>query len=148
VAARALAANEASKVMATVQVADITKLVIAAQGRIDMVVRKITLDLYTKVIMATPVDTGRARGGWTASTGQPDLTDTQHADRSGAATVSNMTGRLSSTPVIGMKIYLTNNVGYIRYLEYGSSMQAPQGMVRIAATQFASVLRAANQALP
>jgi hypothetical protein len=140
--------------MAHVRAVDLTKLIVAAQHRIDMVVRKITLDLYGRVIMRTPVDTGRARGGWTCSVDQPDLSDTGTLDPTGSTTMGVMASRVSTEQVLGVKIYLTNNVEYIRFLEYGAeigahgSPQAPQGMVRLTVKEFADALDKANQAIP
>ena len=120
-----------------------------------MVVRKVVLDLYTRVILATPVDTGRARGGWACSVGAPDTSDTGRTDTTGQGSVGAMTSQISAQQsVLGVKMYLTNNVEYIRFLEYGGeigargSPQAPQGMVRVAVNQFADALERANKNIP
>lgn len=70
-----------------------------------------TGDLFTSIILLTPVDTGRARGGWQIES--------------------------SETAGGGIHIEIFNSVPYIIYLEFGWSTQAPRGMVRISLAQFA-----------
>ena len=45
--------------MGTIFSADIQKFVDKAKGNIDIIVRKVSLDLFRKVIIKSPVDTGR-----------------------------------------------------------------------------------------
>lgn len=76
------------------------------------------------VILATPVDTGRARGNWLASLGLPIESPSEREDQSGHVTVSEnnsiITGRKT-----GQNIYITNNLPYINKLNNGYSAQAP-----------------------
>jgi hypothetical protein len=39
-------------------------------------------------------------------------------------------------------IYLTNNLPYIKKLEYGSSQQAPRGMARVTIADFERIVQA------
>ena len=47
--------------------------------------RKIALELLRRLIMRTPVDSGRARGNWQASVGTPATGETGTTDKSGSA---------------------------------------------------------------
>jgi hypothetical protein len=52
---------------------DIQRFVDKANGNINLVVRKVALDLFTRVIMKSPVDTGRfgAIGRWRSGRFRP-----------------------------------------------------------------------------
>jgi len=68
---------------------------------------------FTAMKERTPKDTGHARGSWTI-------------------------GRDSSVPFLQFE--LGNGVEYIVYLEFGSSKQAPTGMVRVTLNEQAGAL--------
>lgn len=87
------------------------------------------IELFTGVILASPVDTGRFRANWNFSTGRPDLTMTEQADPSGRQAIHAATnGVIAST--LESRLYLSNNLPYAIPLEMGYSKQAPEGMVR------------------
>jgi hypothetical protein len=107
----------------------------------DQVVRSTLLQITEMVIMRTPVDTGRARGNWLPSLGSP-ASGEGSPDPGGTQTIQ------SALPVIrdatGDIYYLTNNLPYIRRLEYeGWSGQAPAGMLRVSVQEFERALRQA-----
>lgn len=92
--------------------------------------RIVSIKLFSAIIADTPVDTGEAIGGWIPSMDGP---------------VSGPTGRRSPIPqgelaaavraLPSRVAYLTNSVGHISLLEYGTasygfSPKAPEGMVR------------------
>ena len=129
---------------------DVSKWVRKAKGNTSAVVRKIVFDLGARVIMRTPVDTGRARANWMFSIGTPDRGTTESLDKL-AGTNSRGVGRsvakanLSEAlanydPFKNPIIYFTNSVPYIGRLEYGSSKQAPQGMIRLTVAEFMGVV--------
>ena len=125
---------------------DITKFVEKAGDRADLVVRKVALDLFSKVVLKTPVDTGRARGHWTAGVNHAPAGLTGRLDKSGAGAIAGIAATVS-TARAGDSIYLANNLPYIVRLEYGHSKQAPAGMVRTTIDEFqAAVNRAAAEA--
>lgn len=119
-------------------------------NRLDERVRAATIGVFSSVIKMTPVDTGRARGNWQCTIGQPATTKNWQSDAEMAmiATVPNHAG---------MKVYLTNNLPYIQKLEYGGygtgegatikttrdgfSVQAPYGMVRISIDRFEGLMQ-------
>ena len=123
---------------------DISKWVEKAGDRADLVVRKVALDLMTKIVLKTPVDTGRARGHW--GVGINSITYGSGLDKSGSAPIAEATVRLQGATA-GDTVYIANNVPYIVRLEYGHSKQAPGGMVRTTIDEFQSAVnRAAEQA--
>lgn len=74
------------------------------------------LDLFVAIKLKTPVDTGRAKSGWRIA-------------------VLNQQKFL-------VQWRITNFSEYIVFLEFGHSMQAPKGMVRISLDKFSKTLKA------
>ena len=104
------------------------------------VVRKIALDALKGIVQKTPVDTGRARGNWQVTLGQPAAGEVGYVEKGGGPTISKGTGEILVAPPIG-KIWLTNNVPYIQKLEHGlpgGSRQAPAGMVQLTLVEIQS----------
>lgn len=142
------------------------------EQRASAVTRKIGLELFGRVILKTPVDTGRARGAWVASVGRPSSqvpaglpgkrarkairggkagTVATRSSGAGSAAIAAMTPIVAGSQ-LGQRVYLANNVTYIRVLDFGlhtgvaryeargrsyvvrrvqGSRQAPAGMVGI-----------------
>lgn len=86
--------------------------------------------LNSLVVNRTPVDTGRARGGWVASVGSPSQ-GKGRADKGGQGTIRSANNQADKAIKNKDIYYLANNVKHIVKLEYGSSDQAPNGMVRV-----------------
>lgn len=92
--------------------------------------RVVAFDFLRRVIQKTPVRTGRARAGWHSyllANGRPT---------SGGDPVAVAEGRRASAyreDFTGSEqfIILVNAVRYIVLLEFGSSRQAPAGMMRL-----------------
>lgn len=96
-----------------------------------MIFRKIALDLDTRIVLSTPVDTGRARGNWFPSINTPsNAVNPTASDRSGSGAINAAAGLIGRAE-IGTVIWFTNNLPYILPLENGWSGQAPTGMVDI-----------------
>lgn len=114
---------------------DIGAWVAKAGDRADLVVRKVSLDMFTKVILKSPVDTGRFRGNWQTGIGSAPGGILETLDKSGSAAISKMSGVIQGARA-GDSIYLSNNLSYAVKLEYGHSKQAPQGMVRTTVEEF------------
>lgn len=124
---------------------DIQKFVNKAKGNITLVIRKIALDLFRRVIMKSPVDTGRFKGNWQVAIGSIPAGVLAIDDKSGTATISKMTAAVLGLKA-GQVIYLVNNLEYARPLEYGHSKQAPAGVVRTTLQEFPQVVsKAANE---
>jgi hypothetical protein len=100
------------------------------EGKIVQITRMIGLEVLKRVILKTPVDTGRARGNWFVAIGAPSAAVNGKPDKTGQGALN-----AGSAVITGLTeaqaIYLTNNLPYIGRLEAGSSQQAPAGMVAI-----------------
>jgi len=115
---------------------DISKFVEKSKLDLKTVVRKIMLDVFVRVILRTPVDTGRARGNWQTTLGGPAASEIDRKTKvGGGAPASEAASVVATFPGDGY-VYLTNNVPYILPLEYGSSQQAPAGMVRLTLAEY------------
>ena len=112
-----------------------------AGANIELVARKSTADLFAAVVRRSPVDTGRFRANWNVSYGSADYTTSDSTDQ-----VRGTTQALKAlTLPVGGVTYLANGLPYARRLEYGYSAQAPGGMVRLAAAEFADYVREATR---
>lgn len=98
--------------------------------RVDYVHRAVGFQLFTAVIMDTPIDTGLARGSWWPSKGTPVMGGAQRMDASGLSAMRDVEA-VVRTARFDDVLFLMNNVSYIVPLEYGWSKQQPEGMVRI-----------------
>lgn len=110
-----------------------------ANGNMDLVVRKVCFDIFARVIMRTPVDTGRARGNWMAGVGTMPIGETGAIDKGGAATAEAIQG-VSLSAKAGDIVYLTNTLPYILKLEQGWSSQAPSGMISVTLREYPGVV--------
>lgn len=88
-------------------------------------VRAMALTFVKKVIPRTPVDTGRARAGFTAVPRSPRVKGAGAAEGRKQSEYKEQASRDSYAAT------LTNAVPYITYLELGSSQQAPSGFIRL-----------------
>lgn len=103
--------------------------------------KKIALDLFTKIIVKTPVDTGRARGNWQITINAPatGVIDVTGGKSSGDGALTAGSKKISSVKGF-VTIFITNNVDYIGFLEEGSSDQAPKGMVALSIAEVSASL--------
>lgn len=116
----------------------LSALAARSNARLETVVRRVTIDIYRRVILRSPVDTGRFRANWNISYGTPDVTFTGATNKNTTLTAAERSV-VASFPVGGIS-YLANGLPYARELEFGSSTQAPQGMVRLTVREFASAV--------
>lgn len=128
-------------------VLDIQRFVNAANGKLDLVVRKVALELFSRVIQKTPVRTGRLKGNWQVAIGSIPSGTLELNDPSGGATISRV-----DAAVLGLKagdiISLVNNLSYANKIEMGYSKQAPSGMVRTTVLEFGGVVTQAVNGTP
>jgi hypothetical protein len=102
--------------------------------------KKITFEAAKRLIQRTPVDTGRARGGWITTVGAPSTQVGGEDDKQGDSTLKKSVAALSNlTPF--QVIYITNNVEYIEVLENGHSKQAPRGMLKTTVHDLAQMFK-------
>ncbi len=98
-------------------------------AKVDETVRRVALAADQAVVMATPVDTGRARSNWIVRIGEASSEVREAAEvgsvlAEGQAVISQYKG--------GSSIHITNNLPYINRLNEGWSAQAPSGFVETA----------------
>ena len=108
----------------------IDKCISNLEQQLAMVVKKIAFDLFRKVILKTPVLTGRARANWLVSVAEPRSETVDETDKTGMKTLSEVQGVIAGWES-DSDIYLSNNLPYIYGLERGRSKKAPRGMVKI-----------------
>lgn len=96
--------------------------------------RRAALAINQTVILATPVDTGRARANWQVAIGSPITEAIDDEDPAGVATISRNEGVIKGHRD-KRDIILSNNVPYINELNKGSSSQAPAMFVELAVEQ-------------
>lgn len=109
--------------------------------KLDLAAQKIALEAFSRVILRTPVDKGRARGSWQVQIGSVPTGTIDLNDKTGAATISKVQAAASGMEA-GDVIYLASNLPYIMKLEEGHSDQAPAGMVGLTVQELQSI---ANQ---
>lgn len=132
---------------------DVSKWVRKAKGNTSAVIRKIAFDLGARIIMRTPVDSGRARANWMFAVGKPNTGTTDKLDTKtpvndagiGDSVSKNLLlqGLAGFDPMKQKSIFITNSLPYIKRLEFGWSKQAPAGMVRLTVAEFAGIARKA-----
>ena len=118
---------------------DVSKFVEKAKKNPEKVMRQVSIKLFSAIIKASPVDTGRFRMNWMASGGTPASGITDAVDKSGNTATGNATSFvLKATD--WHEFTLTNNLPYAQRLEYGWSQQAPQGFVRTNVSRFPQLI--------
>lgn len=126
---------------------DIAAFVERAKENADLVLRKVALDMFSRVVIKTPVDTGRARGAWQCAIGSIPVGQVNHLDKTGGETIARINAAVSPAKA-GDVVYLVANLPYINQLEYGWSAQAPSGMIRVTIAEWNGAVERAAQSLP
>jgi len=122
-------------------------------ANVNKVVKRTAIVVDQTVVLATPVDTGRARSNWIVSTGSPSsskiepyapgsklgLGETGNAGGAIAQGHAAVSGRLPGQP-----IFIVNNLSYIDELNKGHSDQAAAGFVEKAIQAGNAFLRKAK----
>ena len=98
--------------------------------------RVFALNLLSRLVYRTPVDTGRARANWQVSNVSPNTNERKRFKKNQPNAVATDTVARGQKNIDknkeGQSIWLANNLPYIQRLESGTwSKQAPQGMVAI-----------------
>lgn len=118
---------------------DVSKFVEKAKKNPEKVMRQVSIKLFSAIIKASPVDTGRFRMNWMASGGNPASGATDVTDKSGNIAIGNATSFVLKA-ADWREFTLTNNLPYAQRLEYGWSQQAPQGFVRVNVSRFQQLI--------
>jgi hypothetical protein len=112
---------------------DVSKWAEKAQVEIEELRKAVIIELFSSVILDTPVDTGRLRGNWQIMANNPAKGELEVTDPEGRTTIKKVEdfakgGELGQDQVV----ILTNNLPYAYRIEYDgwSHTKAPEGMVR------------------
>ena len=105
----------------------------------ETVMRSVSLKLFSAIIKASPVDTGRFRGNWQTTGVTPATGLVAGVDPTGNKAVNSAATFITNAP--GWDTFtLTNNLPYAERLEYGWSKQAPTGIVRVNVIRFQQLI--------
>ena len=103
---------------------------------LDQLGRALGLELGSRIIRMTPVDTGRAQCNWNTSVGEPEATVTDQAVKGGGPALNRLAGTVADLKIAdGDTMYLTNGLPYIEPLNEGTSVQAPEKWIEQATGQ-------------
>jgi hypothetical protein len=94
-------------------------------GKVNMVVRKLTLDLLARTILRTPVDTGLLRGNWQVSIGTMSSQLKSARDPSGNAALAQGSAKINAREP-GATIFIVNPLPYARVIEDGLYPNPPK----------------------
>ena len=103
-------------------------------AQVNTIVRRAVLAIDQAIVLATPVDTGRARSNWLVTLGvgaSGTIDPYAPGSRLGVGEANNAAGALAqartavASRVPEQTVFITNNVDYISKLNAGSSPQAP-----------------------
>jgi len=114
-------------------------------------VRKCALAVDATVVLATPVDEGRARANWQVALGGPASgeIDPYAPGKGGSSGAANASAALAQGKAVIAThtkgaIHVTNNLPYIGRLNDGYSAQAPAGFVQTAVLAGVKAVRGAQ----
>lgn len=127
---------------------DIDDWIEAAIDGLEDVVEQFVVEVQTDLVNRSPVDTGRFKANWQVTANEVPGYALNEYDKAGADTI-NMARRFAS----GMfrrgaavrSIHFSNMLIYANALEYGHSMQAPQGVMSIVSLRLGQHMRTAIQ---
>lgn len=134
---------------------DVSAFARRAGVRVDLVVRKVILDVGTRIVEKSPVGDpdywafpappgyvgGRFRANWQYQFGHVPSGVVDEVSPSGAVSISSL-NKVFSAPVAGIH-FIANNLPYAQRLENGWSRQAPRGMVTLTLVEFQGIVRRA-----
>lgn len=112
------------------------------EAKADKIVLLFVLEARTRIIVRTPVDTGRARANWQYGFGSAPSGEIAGADKSGSSASARIAGQIPAKAAGGVH-YIVNNLSYIQSLEDGGSTQAPAGMVGVTLAEADQILQRA-----
>lgn len=117
-----------------------------------VITRKAALAVDTAVVLATPVDTGRARANWQVRLAEPaqGLVDSFPEGKEGSTGGPAAQAAIAQGKAViegfqgGTSIHVTNNLPYIGKLNDGWSAQAPAGFVQKAILKGVAAVKGAR----
>lgn len=125
--------------------ADLRSSITEAKGGAEDVIKLASINLFTKIVNKTPVDTGHLSYNWNMDLNNPDLSVKSGVDPQKGKTISEGGKHIESFKLGIKQIWITNNVEYAYDIEYGKSrVKAPQGMVRVSLQEWDMVYKGAS----
>ena len=105
-----------------------------------LIVKKVVIDAYARIVDRTPVDTGRARASWQFGINTEPQGKVPEGDYRSqiAGIVAENVSEIEAAPTAVW--FIANNLDYIEALEAGWSKQAPAGMVSLTLREIARQL--------
>lgn len=116
---------------------DIQAFVAKAKKNPETVMRSVTLKLFSAIIKASPVDTGRFRMNWQTSGGLPASGELPGEDKSGEVALTRATSFVTGNEY-WEDFTLTNNLPYATVIEFGGYPSGFTGPTRPDASGLAS----------
>lgn len=130
---------------------DVSNFVEKTKKNNETVMRSVSFKLFSAIIMASPVDTGRFRMNWQAAGATPRKGVVAGVDKTGASATASVQTFITNTPA-WQELTLANNLPYANVIEFGGypgsgpnttggfSKQAPQGVVRVNVVRFQQLI--------
>lgn len=115
---------------------DIQRFNAAVEDKANKVFRGVGLSMLSRVVMRTPVDTGRLKGNWQAEINAPSSGSSDEEDSAGGKTINKGYGKMKPAK-FGDSIYIVNNLPYAQAIEDGHGKKnKPGGMVKVSVQEF------------
>ena len=130
---------------------DVSAFAAKAKKNPEIVIRQVSIKLFSAIILGSPVDTGRFRMNWQAAGASLETGTVAGLDKTGSTSINKM-----ASVIVGLKDWyeftLANNLPYANVIEYGGypgdgpnttggySKQAPSGVVRVNVKRFNTLL--------
>ena len=135
------------------------------KAEVDLFVRRVVLEMATRIIVRSPVDTGRFRANWrvysevrgpmlpvSIAVGEEATRTGDYksavatVDPTGERTIAEIKAALDAGKY-ARRWVISNNLPYAWALEYGHSKQAPAGMVGLTIAEFGPIATGASAGL-
>ena len=114
----------------------------STETKLDDILQTIVIQVGRDVVTLSPVKTGLFKGNWQLSIDSGATSSLLRQDPEGNETLSDI-ARKANSFTAGQVAYIQNHILYGYDLEYGSSIQAPEGIVRITAAKFNQIVEEA-----
>lgn len=103
--------------------------------------RMAAFEVFSAIIVSTPVAKGVLRNNWFSAIGAPTRDTTGDGQRDPSPVISRMEATVNADKDYRKDIYFTNNLPYAAVIEFdGHSGKAPHGMVRINTARWNSIV--------
>jgi hypothetical protein len=97
---------------------DISAFAKKAQDKAEQAIRKVVIDLSNRIVLKTPVDSGRLRANWQLTLNRPAIGELDEEDKNGGKTIARNTSKAFGLR-LGQTVFITNNMPYAKIVEFG-----------------------------